>query len=100
VPVCTRHAPRFKIIASREGIRFPRRIRHAVNNHSDEAMRQNTAIGAPSIRRLAIRRVLIESAEFKSLEIQDLSVTRLRAAEITVSDSVKLPRSNVDRKIS
>ena len=45
-------------------------------------------------------RVLVESAEFKSLEIQDLTVTRLRAAEVTVSDSLKVPESNVDRKTS
>ena len=56
--------------------------------------------GALTIRRLAIRRVLIESAEFKSLEIQPLTVTRFRAAEITTSDSLKPPRSNVDRDIS
>jgi len=43
---------------------------------------------------------LIESAKFKSLEIQDLTVTRLHAAEVTVSESLKLPGSNVDRKIS
>jgi len=59
-----------------------------------------TAIGALTIRRLAIRRVLVGSAEFKSLEIQDLTVTRLRAAEVTVTDSLKPPRSNVDHKIS
>ena len=52
------------------------------------------------LSRLAIRRVLIESAEFKSLEIQPLTVTRLRAAEITASDSLKPPRSNADRDIS
>jgi hypothetical protein len=49
------------------------------------------AIGALSIRRLVIRRVVIECGEFKSLAIQDLTVTRLRAAEVTVSDSLKLP---------
>jgi len=49
---------------------------------------------------LAIRRVSIGSAEFKSLAIQELTVTRLRAAEVTVSDSLKLSGSNVDRKIS
>ncbi|SRR5712692_7413170 len=57
-------------------------------------------IGALAIRRLAIRRVVIDSAEFKSLQIRDLTVTRLRAAEVTVSDSLKLPGSNVDPKIS
>jgi len=58
------------------------------------------AVGALSIRRLAIRRILIESAEFKSLEIQDLIVTRLRAAEVTVTDSLTLPGSCVDHEIS
>jgi hypothetical protein len=52
------------------------------------------AIGALSIRRLAIRRVFIECGEFKTLAIQDLTVTRLRAAEVTVSDSLKLPETN------
>jgi hypothetical protein len=49
---------------------------------------------------LAIRRVVVESAKLKSLEIQDLTVTRLHAAEVTVSDSLKLPGGDVDRKIS
>ena len=51
------------------------------------------AIGALTVRRLTIRRVLIESAEFKSLKIQDLTVARLRAAEVTVSDSLRLPEA-------
>jgi hypothetical protein len=59
-----------------------------------------TAIGALAIGRLAISRVAIDSAKLKSLEIQDLTVTRLHAAEITVSDSLKLPGSNVDPRIS
>jgi hypothetical protein len=58
------------------------------------------AIGALTIRRLTVRCVLVGSAEFKSVEIQDLFVTRLRVAEVTVSDSLKLPGSNVDPKIS
>jgi hypothetical protein len=49
---------------------------------------------------LAIRRVSIESAKFKSLEIQDLTVARLHAAEVTVSDSLTLPESNVDHRIA
>jgi hypothetical protein len=48
---------------------------------------------------LAIRHVLVERAEFTSLEMQDLTVTRLRAAEVTVSDSLTLP-GYVDRTIS
>jgi hypothetical protein len=58
------------------------------------------AIGAFTIRQLTIRRVLVGGAEFKSLEIQDLFGTRLRAAEVNVSDSLQLPASNVDPKIS
>jgi hypothetical protein len=58
------------------------------------------AIGALAISRLAIRRVLVESAKFKFLEIEDLTVTRLHAAAVTVSDSLKLPESNADHKIS
>jgi hypothetical protein len=45
-----------------------------------------------AIGRLAIRRILIEGAEIKSLEMQELTVKRLHAAEVTVSDSLKLPR--------
>jgi hypothetical protein len=50
------------------------------------------AIGALSIRRLAIRRVAIDIGELKSLHIQDLTVERLHAAEVTVSESLKVPR--------
>jgi hypothetical protein len=57
------------------------------------------AIGALAIRRLAIGRVVIDSAEFKSPKIQDLTVTRLRAAEVNVSDSLNLPGGDVDHKI-
>ena len=55
---------------------------------------------ALAIGRLAIRHVVVDSAKLKSLEIQDLTVTRLHAAEVTVSDSLKLPGDEVDRKIS
>jgi hypothetical protein len=58
------------------------------------------AIGALAIGRLAIRRIVIDSAKLKSLEIQDLTVTRLRAADVTVSGSLNLPESNPDPKIS
>ena len=58
------------------------------------------AIGVLAIGRLAIRRVVIESAELKSLQIQDLTVKRLRAAEITVSESLQLPEEESARKIS
>jgi hypothetical protein len=58
------------------------------------------AIGALAIGRLAIRRIQVESAKFKSLEIEDLTVTRLHAAEVIVRDSLKLPGSNVDHKLS
>jgi len=57
------------------------------------------AIGALAIRRLAISRVVVGRAKFKSLEIEELTVTRLRAGEVTVSDSLKLPESNVDTEI-
>ncbi len=57
------------------------------------------AIGALAIGRLAIRRIAVESAKFKSLEILDLTVRRLRAAEVTVSDSLKLP-ATIDGNLS
>jgi hypothetical protein len=41
----------------------------------------------------------VDTAEFKSFNIQDLTVTQLRAAGVTVSDSLKLPRSNVLMKM-
>lgn len=46
--------------------------------------------------RLAIRRVAIESAALRSLHIEELTVTRLRAAEVTVSDSLELPEVHAD----
>jgi hypothetical protein len=55
------------------------------------------AIGALAIGRLAIRRLSVESAKFNSLEIKDLTVMRIHAAEVTVSDSLKLPE-NADGK--
>lgn len=58
------------------------------------------AIGALAIGRLAIRRALVGNAEFKSLVIQDLAVTRLHAAEVTVSGSLNLPGDNADHRIS
>src|SRR5580704_18077473 len=48
------------------------------------------AIGALAIGRLAIRRVRIESAQLKSLEIGELTVSRLRARQVIVSDSLEL----------
>lgn len=49
------------------------------------------AIGALAIGRLAIRRIAAGKVEFKSVKIQDLTVAQLRAGEVTVSDSLKLP---------
>ena len=49
------------------------------------------AIGALTIRLLAVRRVVIDHAKFKSLEIEDLTVNRLHAGEVSVSDSLNLP---------
>ena len=56
------------------------------------------AIGALAIGRLVVRHIAVERAKFKCLEIEDLCVTRLRVAEVTVSDSIKLP-DRVDHKI-
>jgi hypothetical protein len=54
------------------------------------------AIGALSIGWLAIRRISVGKAKFESLEIRDLTVTRLRADDLTVSGSFKLPGSGGD----
>jgi hypothetical protein len=53
-----------------------------------------------AIGRLAIRRVVIDSAKLKSLEIEELTVRRLQAAEVTVSDSLEIPGSAADRRLS
>jgi hypothetical protein len=58
------------------------------------------AIGTLASGRLAIRQAEIESAKINSLEMQDPAVKRLHAAEITVSDSLTLPRNNFDREIA
>ncbi len=52
------------------------------------------AIGALAVGRFAIRRLLIESAEFKKLHVEDLVVTRIRASEVIVSDSLELPKGS------
>jgi hypothetical protein len=49
------------------------------------------AIGALAIGALAIRRLSVDRTELKSLVIGDLSVSRLHAADITVSGSLNLP---------
>jgi hypothetical protein len=46
-----------------------------------------------------MHRVVIDS-QFKSLKIEDLTVTGFRAAEVTESDSLRLPASSVDRQFS
>ena len=56
------------------------------------------AIGALAIGRLAVRRVVVENAKFKSIEIDDLVVKRIRAAEVTVSDSLDAPGSPFERR--
>ena len=58
------------------------------------------AIGALAIRRLAIGRLVVGGVKFKSLEIQDLTVMRIHAAEVTVSDFLKLPENAAGKKLS
>jgi hypothetical protein len=41
----------------------------------------------------------ISVTEFKSLKIRDLTVERLRASEVTVTDSLRLPESHANREI-
>ena len=80
-----------------EGRRFRRRSAYVIRQLDGKVGRQLGglppysnlfAIGALAIGRLAICRVLVESAEFQSVTIQHLTLTRLRAAEIIVSDSI------------
>jgi hypothetical protein len=49
------------------------------------------AIGALTVGRFAIRRLVVGRAELKNLVVEDLTVTRIRAAEVIVSDSLELP---------
>src|ERR1700724_575176 len=58
------------------------------------------AIGALAVRKLAIRGLLGRSAKFKSLEIQNLTVTRLRAGEVIVTDTLKAPGSTANPSLS
>jgi hypothetical protein len=58
------------------------------------------AIGALAIGRLAIRRVQLDNAKIRSLEIDNLVVKRIRAADVTVSGSLKLPAGDIERQLS
>jgi hypothetical protein len=58
------------------------------------------AIGALAIGRLAIRRIVIDSAQLKGLKIEDLTVTRLRAAEVNITDSLETPPTQSQHKTS
>lgn len=53
------------------------------------------AIGAMTIGRLAIRRIAIEAAQIRSLEIEELNVRRLRAADVEVSGTLRMPASEL-----
>jgi hypothetical protein len=57
------------------------------------------AIGAFAIGRLAVGRLVVGNVKFKSVEIETLSVSRLRAADVTVTNSVKLPVRDVDQNL-
>jgi hypothetical protein len=50
-------------------------------------------IGALAIRRLTIQSIGLDRAENQVSRVQDLTVTPLRAAEVIVSDTLKLPAS-------
>ncbi len=56
------------------------------------------AVGALAIGRLAIRRLSVENANFKSFEIEELTVKRLRAAEVTVTESLEFPDGELARR--
>lgn len=43
------------------------------------------------IGRLAIRHISIERTKLRALEIEDLRVTRMRVAEVMITDTIKLP---------
>lgn len=56
-------------------------------------------VHAPECGDWQFRHIAVESAKFKSLKIQYLTVTRLRVAEVTVSNSIKLPE-RTNRRIA
>jgi len=49
---------------------------------------------------LAIGRVQLGNAKIRSLEIDNLVVKRIQAAEVTVSGSLNLPASDIERRLS
>jgi hypothetical protein len=49
------------------------------------------AVGALVVGRLLIRHLRVDRGSFKSLDIQELTVRRLRAAEMTVTQTLQLP---------
>ena len=53
------------------------------------------AIGALAVGRMALGRVAVGKTKFKSLELDDLTMKRLRASEISITDSLDLPSSAV-----
>jgi hypothetical protein len=55
------------------------------------------AIGALAIRRWATSRVAVGGAKFEPLEIQDLTAARLGAAEVAVSESLRLAVSTCEQ---
>ena len=56
-------------------------------------------VHAPECGNWQFRRIAVESAKFKSLKIQYLTVTRMRVAEVTASNSIKLPEGT-NRRIA
>ena len=54
-------------------------------------------VHAPECGDWQFRHIPVESAKFKSLKLQYLTVTRLRVAEVTVSNSIKLPEGTNGR---
>ena len=62
-------------------------------NYRIEMVQPFDLVHAPECGDWQFRHIAVESAKFKSLKIQYLTVTRLRVAEVTVSNSIKLPEA-------
>jgi hypothetical protein len=56
------------------------------------------AIGVLVIRKLWIRHLVVDRADLRSLQIEELHVVRLRAEDVTVTTSMRMPVSDQSRR--
>jgi hypothetical protein len=58
------------------------------------------AVGASTIRWLAIGQLAAGNAKFVTLEVQDVAVTRLRVGDVVLTGSLELPETDESPKIA